>query len=990
MGMDNTVCISEIRKILNILSQSTNDFYFYYDFQKNLIYLSDNIYKAQEVFCINKTVCTLEEWRQGVVSYEIHRLVKTMDDLISKKTDTYNLNYRVKNAKGHNCWINSCGKLFCGKEGQPIYVLGRLSYSNQLAQTGNYSNKELKKEIKKILDTLQPGYLLLIGVDNLKRINLKNGRDFGDAVLNDVANIVADETEHKHKVYRINGDWFAVNIPLISESGVKKVFENIQERLAGQCTISGGSVSYTDYYVADEHILLQYAESSLEYSKTHGKKILTFFLPENYEKKLRELELSEEMKKNIENHFEGFQLYFQPQVHAETYTLYGAESLLRYHSSRYGDVSPLEFIPILEQGEMIYEVGLWVIKEALKYCRKWREVFPLFHISVNMSFQQLEHNSIEDDVLDIVKGSGVPGNALTIEVTESMQISNYPQLNSFFERWNKSGIEISVDDFGTGYSSLSRLKEMSVDEIKIDRCFIRQIQNSAYNFRLLSNIIELADSSQIRVCCEGVETVEELEVLNGLHPALLQGFLFAKPCSAQEFEEKFVLSEKGIEKNFVNESKSAKKNDFTYYASADELAKLILDAEDDIVYLADLDTYELYYLNPAGQKIFGTKDYAGKKCYKVLQGKDSPCEFCSNELLCRDSFYMWETRNEYCGRHFLLKDKMISYKGKNTRLEIAHDITKKEYVSQIAKERLLFAEKILDYIKTLSANSNFDETVNKVLASLGDFYQADRAYLFEYDSGQPGGWSNTFEWCAVNVSPQIDNLQNIPSEIITRWIELFEKDQSIMIYNVSGLQEISPDEWKILSDQGIQRLIAVPIRDNKKTIGFVGIDNPRYCIHDDSQVRVLACFLLICFRQEKNECRYQALLQESNNDLLSALNVGFWTMNINKNHHTYGMTINDTMKQQLDVPEGLSAQACFHFWASRIRKDYQKFVEREIKKMISTGKIVQFVFLWEHTKEGEMALRFTGVLIEDNDLGIKLKGYCKIMKYDKQLSEDIQ
>lgn len=976
-----TNSISEIKKMLNVFGQSTNDFYFYYDFLKDMVYFSDNICAAEEIFCVNKTLCTISQWRQGVVPYDIHRLEKTMDDLISKKIDTYNLNYRVKNTKGHSCWINSCGKLFCGAEGQPLYVLGRLSYSDPSYNIGSYSNKELKKEIKRILDTLQPGYLLLIGVDNLKRINMKYGRDFGDAVLNDIARIITDEVAHKHKVFRINGDWFAVNIPLISESGVRKIFSNIQERLLGQCTVSGGCVSYTDYYVADEHILLQYAELSLEYSKTHGKNILTFFLPENYEKKLRELELSEEMKKCIENNFIGFQLYFQPQFHAETYSLYGAESLLRYHSMRYGNVSPIEFVPILEQSGLIYEVGLWVVREALKYCRKWRETIPNFHISVNMSFQQLEHSSIEEDVLDIIKGSGLPGDALTIEVTESMQLSNYPQLNSFFKRWNKNGIEISVDDFGTGYSSLSRLKEMSVDEIKIDRCFIREIQNSAYNFRLLSNIIELAESSQIRVCCEGVETVEELEVLKGLSPSLLQGFLFAKPCPAKEFEEQFIFSKESVGQKYINKNKKSKQiqTDFTEYASVDELSKLILDAEDDIFYLADVDTYELYYLNPAGQKIFGTKDYHGKKCYKVMQGKDSPCEFCTNHLLCRDSFYIWEYKNEYCGRRFLLKDKLIPYKGKNTRLEVALDITKQEYVSEAAKERLLFAEKILDYIQTLSANSDYDETVNKVLASLGDFYQADRAYLFEYNPAQLGEWNNTYEWCALNVSPQINNLQNVSSAVISRWEKIFEQGKSVIIYNVSGLQGVSPDEWKILSGQGIQRLIAVPIRENNKTIGFVGIDNPRYCIHDDSQVRVLSCFLLLCFRQQKNECKYQALLQESNNDILSALQVGFWTMEINKNKNKMecGMTFNDTMKQQLNIPDDLSEQQCLHYWFSRIRKDSQENVKKAMENMVKEGTIVQFSYPWEHIMEGEVTIRFTGLLIEDTASHTKLKGYCK-------------
>src|SRR5699024_5185845 len=116
-------------------------------------------------------------------------------------------------------------------------------------------------------------------------------------------------------------------------------------------------------------MLLQYAEISLDYSKNHGKNTITFFTPENYESKLRELELREDLKKSVDGNFDGFELFYHGQVYSETYELYGDEALLRYHSPRFGNVSPLEFVPILEQSNLMYPVGLWVIRQALKDCR---------------------------------------------------------------------------------------------------------------------------------------------------------------------------------------------------------------------------------------------------------------------------------------------------------------------------------------------------------------------------------------------------------------------------------------------------------------------------------------------------------------------------------------------------------------------------------------------------------------------------------------------
>ena len=969
--------IENIPMILNLFSQSTGDIYIFYDFSEELVYFSENILTSNIAYAFNKTTCTIQEWRQHVDPRDIHRLIKATADLTSRKNDSYNLNYRVNNSQNQKNWINSRGHAYYGEKGQLSFALGRLSICAVTDYTQTFRNQSLKEEITNILKCLQEGFLLLIGVDNLKALNLKNGRDFGDAVLNDVAQVMADETHNTNPVYRINGDWFAVNLPSWTAEEVSAAYAHIQKRLSGQCTVSGGCVSYLDYHVADSDMLLQYAEISLDQAKSRGRNTLHFFSPEDYETKLRDLELREDLRKSIDANFEGFELYYQPQFYAETSELYGAEALLRYHSPRLGSVSPTEIVPILEQSRLIYPVGLWVIREALKSCRKWREKYPKFRISVNMSYYQLEFDSIKEDVLDLVKGSGVPGNALTIEVTESMELSDYPQINSCFQKWKQYGIELSVDDFGTGYSSLRRLKEMAVDEIKIDRCFVREIQNSAYNYRLLNNIIELADSSHIRVCCEGVETTEELEVLRDLHPSLLQGFLFSKPCDQSMFEANYI--NQPIRKIQPSTSKSCTIQSAKTLSSdsLEEIAQTILNAENDIFYISDLDSYELYYLNAAGQKIFGVKDYYGKKCYRVLHGNDKPCSFCTNSLLHHDSFYIWEKENEYCGRHFLLKDKIVQYKGKNVRLEVALDITKQEYVSQFARERLAFADKIVGYMNTLSVYSDYNEAVNQVLASVGEFYQADRAYLFERNPIQSDHWDNTFEWCAVNVNPQKENLQNVSPNVVGRWINLFESEQSIILLNLDPLRESSPLEWKVLHDQGIQRLIAVPIRENHKTIGFVGVDNPRYCIHDDSQVRVLNSFLLMRLRQDQNEQRYQILLQESNQDLLSALRVGFWTLQIDKKDSHPKMHFDNVMLEVLNIPELLSPEECYQFWSARIRKDAYELLKYSFLKMKQTGHVIQFEYPWEHAKDGEITLRFSGILIEDTDAYIKYKGYCR-------------
>lgn len=970
--------VEEMLCSFSLLGEATENIYFIYDYEKDRLYFSENIQKAGDLFPFEQKFCKLKEWQQRMEACDAQHLSNLISDLVSHKAERIEFNYRICNAQNEYVWINTRGKACYHADRKLYYILGQLSVSRDERRQETFNYNELKNEIRQILDDVLPGYLLLFGVDNLKAINLTNGRDFGDTVLNDIARIISEETGNRFRVYRINGDWFAVNLQNMSEKEVRTTFKRVQQRMSSQCTLSAGCVSYIDYHVTDESILLQYAESALDCAKSLGKDRMSFFTPENYEKKLRELELHAEMQESIDTGFDGFELYYQPQFYTENYELFGAEALLRYHSRRYGNIGPSEFIPILEQSGLIYPVGLWVIRQALKACREWREKFPDFHISINMSYRQLEYSSIESDVLQLVTSSGLPGNALTIEVTESMELSNYAQLNNCFRRWKKAGIELSVDDFGTGYSSLGRLKELAVDEIKVDRCFVREIQDSAYNYRLLKNMIDWAGSDQIRVCCEGVETEQELQVLRELSPTVLQGFYFACPVSYSVFKAQYIdfaIGEhlrKKAEENFGKNQKQAESK-----AVLEELAQTILNAENDIFYLSDMDNYSLYYLNPVGQKMFAAKDYYGKKCYHVLHGKNEPCSFCTNHLLRRESFYVWENRNEYCGRHFLLKDKMVQYMGKSVRLEVALDITKKEYLSQSAQERLSFAEKIIGYLKVLSECPDYEKAVSQVLNSVGDFYQADRAYLFEPSRVHPGHWDNTFEWCAVNVQPQMDNLQNVPPEAISRWMEIFDREQSVIILNMAPLREQSPDEWRILSHQGIQRVIAVPVRENGKTIGFIGVDNPRYCIQNDAQVRTLASFLLARIRQDRYEHRYQALLMQSKHDLLSILHVGFWTYKLPKDGSCGEMVFDSILYQLLGIPEPSDPKDCCEICFSRIRADMIGTVRRAFAKMSATDQAVQVIFPWNHPQKGEVEMRMTGIMSEEAAEYTMYKGYCR-------------
>lgn len=198
----------------------------------------------------------------------------------------------------------------------------------------------------------------------------------------------------------------------------------------------------------------------------------------------------------------------------------------------------------------------------------------------------------------------------------------------------------------------------------------------------------------------------------------------------------------------------------------------LMDEMSELVYVADLDTYELLFVNKEGRKMFGISELNGQKCYKALQGLDHPCPFCTNKSLAFDKTYSWEYTNPIAGRHYLLKDKLVKWEGRSVRLEIAFDITNNKQ-EQIDLQNALDAEHmVMECVKFLSESANVGKSFPLVLQKLGSFLSAERAYIFNIRGDK---MDNTYEWCADGIEPQKENLQGLDITLIDRWRPFFEK-----------------------------------------------------------------------------------------------------------------------------------------------------------------------------------------------------------------------
>lgn len=535
--------IANYLNVLNILRKSTDDYLFLWDVARDQFWFFDEVDSEYAIHTHEKQVVSSKEMARIIYPADLELLTRELSDIAAKRKEEHDLNYRWVNRRGEPVWINCRGRVIDDDKGRPFCMIGRVS-EQMLRYLYNPLTKLFNKE-KMFQDfekeMFSNGYFVLASIDNLNSINLEHGRTYGDQVIKECAERIEQSGLVQH-IWHVEGNCFALYLAVQKEDEVLKIYESLSACLADLCTISAGAVPDDDLIFEYIQDLYTCADLTLEKAKKTGTKNLLFFSKKDLEERKKSMQLFEEMRKNVQNGCRGFCLHYQPLVCSGNYQIYGAEVLLRYHSEIYGELGPNEFIPLLEQTEFMNEVENWVLEQALLQCHKWRKWLPKFRINVNFSAIQLSDRKIAEAVLEILDKTQMPGEALTIEVTESIQLHGIQYLNQIFKIWRDAGIELSIDDFGTGYASLGYLKELNVDEIKMARLFVEQIEEDTYNYRLLSNMIDFAKNNNIRICCEGVERIQELAVLEELAPNLFQGYLFAKPCGADVFERSFLDS----------------------------------------------------------------------------------------------------------------------------------------------------------------------------------------------------------------------------------------------------------------------------------------------------------------------------------------------------------------------------------------------------------------------------------------------------------------
>ena len=387
-----------------------------------------------------------------------------------------------------------------------------------------------------------PVWVVSMDLDRFKLINDSLGHRAGDTVLRTVAMRLQSTVRESDTLARLGGDEFVLVLPLETErkpgmAVLQRMLDAIapplkigEQEIFPSCSLG---VAVYPANGGDADTLVECADIAMYRAKEAGGNHFQFFNPAMNERVMERLQLEAELRNALER--AEFELHYQPQVSLYSGQITGMEALIRWNHPELGRVAPDRFIALAEETGLIIPVGAWVLAAACRQARAWQDAgFDGLRLSVNLSARQFSGQDLVRTVDTTLRETGLEPGRLELELTESVVMTDVGQAINTMRELKALGVKLSIDDFGTGYSSLSYLKQFPIDELKIDRTFVRDITANADDAAVVRAVISMAHSLRLEVVAEGVETLEQLEYLRRHGCDRMQGYVFSRPLPAED------------------------------------------------------------------------------------------------------------------------------------------------------------------------------------------------------------------------------------------------------------------------------------------------------------------------------------------------------------------------------------------------------------------------------------------------------------------------
>ncbi len=557
--------LTESQKRLEFALQAASMGVWSLDLVSNIRYMEDQTCRLLGIDP-DKFTGTAEEFFKAVHPDDLELLKDRLSRAIEKNTQ-YESEYRVVWPDGSIHHIAGRGRIVRDEEGRPLKIQG-IAFDvtdwkhaqNQIHTLAFYDPLTRLPNRRLLMDRLQhalsssvrnghAGAILFVDLDNFKSINDTLGHARGDLLLQQTAERLISCVRAEDTVARIGGDEFVVMLEDLSDietqaatqtetiglkilSKINQPYQIASRQYRGTCSI--GMVLFSNQQHSTDELLKQ-ADIAMYQAKKAGRNTLRFFDTEMQEIVTARAFLEDDLRKALEN--QQFQLHYQIQVNG-SFKVIGAEALIRWAHPIRGTVSPSEFIPLSEETGLILPIGHWVLETACCQIKAWQQDERMrdLVLSVNVSAREFRQNDFVPQVQAAIQRHGINPNLLMFELTESLLLENIEGTISVMNTLKEIGVQFSLDDFGTGYSSLQYLKRLPLDQIKIDQSFVRDIAEDSSDKAIVRTIIAMANSLNLDVIAEGVETEVQQQILFHKGCFHYQGYLFGKPVPLEQFE----------------------------------------------------------------------------------------------------------------------------------------------------------------------------------------------------------------------------------------------------------------------------------------------------------------------------------------------------------------------------------------------------------------------------------------------------------------------
>ena len=460
---------------------------------------------------------------------------------------------------------------------QNIEQIYELAYVDRTTKLPNreFFRKELTRAIRRAVRQKSTGALLFVDLDGFKRVNDTHGHDIGDMILSQfsdrLANVLRAEdligfksaramsseqgeseesSKNKQMLARLGGDEFTVLLSEIREATdaatvSQRIISAVAEPfdIGGTKITIGASIGIATFPQdgSDYQTILKSADMAMYQAKEEGKNTYRYFSEELNAEASRRMDIERDLHIALEQG-DQLELYYQPKIHCDSALPRSAEALIRWKHPEKGMIQPLEFINVAEDCGLILPLGKWILEEACRQLKAFEDAGVDISIAVNISTAQFERPDLSRTVIEVLEETGADPKRLELELTESMAMQNPDMALSHIHALKAHGIRFAIDDFGTGYSNLSQLSRLPFDVFKIDRSFVETLTNrdDAHGRVIVRTILGMANSLNYETVAEGVETVSQLEFLSEYGCTYAQGYYFARPMPASEFEDWYI------------------------------------------------------------------------------------------------------------------------------------------------------------------------------------------------------------------------------------------------------------------------------------------------------------------------------------------------------------------------------------------------------------------------------------------------------------------